>query len=338
MSHSEFDIIARYFDQPGLRAEVGGACSLGIGDDCALIRVAPGHQLAISMDLLSAGVHFPADADAASIACRALAVNLSDLAAMGALPVGFTLGLSLPDADENWLAAFSRGLAQAAGRYACPLLGGDLVRGPLGISIQVHGELPEGRGLRRDGAHPGDLLYVSGTLGDAGLALDLILGRLQAQHLSEAERDSLLESYYHPEPRLNLGRALLERASAAIDISDGLAADVGHIAKRSGVAVMLSLADLPLSPVTARVLGEEQARLRALTAGDDYELAFTVPAAASATMQELAESLGIRLSCIGAVVAGSGVHCLDASGAEVPLGRPGYQHFNAAENGGQSTP
>ncbi|MDT8397611.1 MAG: thiamine-phosphate kinase [Pseudomonadales bacterium] len=330
MSLSEFDIIARYFKQSGLiPASDSSTCPLGIGDDCALLDIPPGKRLAVSMDILVADVHFPGEADPARIAQRALAVNLSDLAAMGASPLAFTLGLSLPEARPEWLAGFSRGLASSAGRYGCPLIGGDLVKGALSVCIQVHGLVDRGREIRRSGAQPGDLVLVSGTLGDAGLALELIQGRLAASAFSTGERAWLEAAYYQPSPRLALGQALCGLATAGIDISDGLLADLGHIAAQSGVGMTLQAHDLPLSPLLRKTLAPAQALACALGAGDDYELAFTLPSAQLARLQGLQKDTGTSCTVIGRVVAGSGVQCLDEEGRMVRQARSGYEHFQA---------
>jgi thiamine-monophosphate kinase len=321
----EFDIIARYFNREGLAAAPTHAgVSLGIGDDCALIRVAPTDELALSIDVLVEGVHFPHGAPADEVARRALAVNLSDLAAMGATPLGFTLGLTLPSADESWLAAFSEGLLDSSRKYGCPLLGGNLTRGPLQIAIQVHGTVPSGCAILRSGARPGDLVYVSGRFGAAGLALRWLLGDLQAD---APLRESLKRAYYRPEPRLGLGRALVGRASAAQDVSDGLLADLGHLLRASGVGAQVHAEKIPVAPELSALLPPAEALELALSAGDDYELVFTLPPLCATEVKELAGAGGVHLSCIGEVVAGAGLQLVDEQGKALPLARQGFEHF-----------
>lgn len=327
MSLQEFDLIDRFFRQPGLAADVGSGVVLGIGDDCALLELPPGEQLAVTMDLLVADVHFPAQGNPADIACKALAVNLSDLAAMGAQPLGFTLGLSLPEAEEAWLTGFSAGLRELAQRYCCPLLGGDLTRGPLSIAIQAHGRVPAGQALRRGGACPGDLVCVSGSTGLAGLALREVLGYLEAEPLEAGDRELLRAAYYRPQPRLALGLGLRGLASAAIDVSDGLLADLGHIARASGVALDLKAAALPLAEPLRRIAGAEQALALALTAGDDYELAFCLPPSQLPALRALSARLGLPCTVIGEVLTGEGVRCLGEDGRPLRLAQTGFRHF-----------
>lgn len=329
---TEFDIIQRFFRVAGLAAVPGQhpGIQLGIGDDCALLTVPAGQQLAMSMDMLNEGIHFPVGAAAERIAHRALAVNLSDLAAMGATPAGFTLGLSLPNADPDWLAAFSRGLRDMAQCHACPLMGGDITGsadGRIGITIQVHGLISTGSALLRSGARPGDRVMVSGRLGNAAAALPMIQG--QPGSTSEPDRIQLENSYFSPEPRLDLGRRLVGRASAAIDISDGLLADLRHIARASAVRLCLRASDVPVSAVARRVAGHEHALRHALCGGDDYELAFTVPPAACDTVGLLAEELGLQITEIGEVEAGEGVLCLDEQGSPLEMASAGYEHFRS---------
>jgi len=327
MALSEFDLIARYFRQSGLAADPARhpGVALGIGDDCALLNIPADQQLAVSMDVLVETVHFPVGAPAALIAERALAVNLSDLAAMGARPLGFTLGLTLPRIDEPWLQSFSNGLRESALRYRCPLLGGDTTRGPLQIAIQVHGTLPAGTALTRSGAKVGDEIYVSGTLGRAGLALSVLENTLPAAYAEQ--RAELLNAYYQPQPRLALGAALRGIASAAQDVSDGVLADLGHIARSSNVCMQLDAAAIPVASVV-RALRDPAAALElALTAGDDYELVFTAAPDEHAAVLAAAVSAGVAVSRIGSVAAGQGVEVRTADGQLLHFARQGFQHF-----------
>ncbi len=327
MAHSEFELISRYFNQAGLAADpaLHSGVELGIGDDCALLSVPPDQQLAISMDVLVEAVHFPVGADAALIAERALAVNLSDLAAMGARPLGFTLGLTLPRVDELWLQSFSNGLRASALRYRCPLLGGDTTRGPLQIAIQVHGTVPAGSALTRRGARAGDDVYVSGMLGRAGLALSVLQNTLPAANAEQ--RAELLSAYYQPQPRLSLGSALRGIASAAQDVSDGVLADLGHIALQSGVGLQLQAAAIPVAPVVSALCKDQAALELALTAGDDYELVFTAAPAERAAVLAAALSAGVTVSRIGTAVAGHGVEVKTSAGQLLQFARQGFQHF-----------
>lgn len=306
MPSSEFLLIARYFSSLGR----GAAVDLSVGDDCAVLRLQPGERLATSTDTLVVGVHFPADAFPEDIGFRAVAVAVSDLAAMGARPIGMTLALTLPEADDFWLNAFSNGLAAAVAAFDIPLVGGDTTRGPLTITVQVMGALPPDSMLVRSGARAGDSLCVSGTLGDAAAALAFLRDEWQP----EAEQaEFLLGRFYRPQARLELGAALLGTASSAIDISDGLLADAGHIAAASGVGLSIDPALLPLSKALQCHPSSEQALLWALAGGDDYELCFT-----------LAAEHPVPPGCtrIGEVRPGSGVDC----GMDVDIA-PGYRHF-----------
>ena len=270
----EFELIRHYFAAAAC-ARAGGEVVLGIGDDCALLALPAGEQLAVSTDTLVAGVHFPDPCEPFLLGQRALAVATSDLAAMGATPVGFTLALSLPAAESGWLEAFARGLDAMAARCAMRLIGGDTTRGPLSLSVTVFGRVPGGQALLRSGARAGDLLCVGGTLGDAAGALPLVLGQRTDD---SPEALALLERYWSPQPQLALGQALRGKASAALDISDGLLADCGHIAAASGVRLVIEQAQVPLSEALLRSVGQEHALQCGLSGGDDYVLAFTLPA------------------------------------------------------------
>lgn len=316
---NEFELIRHYFAAARC-AQGGDGVVLGIGDDCALLALPAGEQLAVSTDTLVAGVHFPEPCDAFLLGQRALAVSASDLAAMGATPQAFTLALTLPNADEVWLAEFARGLQLMAQNCSLALVGGDTTRGPLSLTLTVFGRVPAGDALLRSGAQVGDLLCVGGELGDAAGALPLVLGQRDAQ---EGIREALLARYWSPQPQLALGQALRGLATSALDISDGLLADCGHIAKASQVALQIELEQVPLSASLLAFAGEEQARLCALGGGDDYRLAFTLPPARLAQLQ--ADWPEVRV--IGRVQAGAGVQLLDAAGQPIDPPTGGYQHF-----------
>lgn len=320
----EFELIRHYFAAASC-AQAGEGVALGIGDDCALLQMPAGEQLAISTDTLVAGVHFPESPDPFLLAQRALGVSVSDLAAMGAAPVGFTLALTFPSAEPDWLQAFARGLDLMAQHCAIRLIGGDTTRGPLSLTLTVFGRVPVGMALTRKGAQVGDLLCVGGELGDAAGALPLVLGQRQAE---PAVADALLARYWSPIPQLELGLALRGKATAALDISDGLLADCGHIAAASGVELVIELAQVPMSAALLAFAGEPAARQCALSGGDDYRLAFTLPAAHLADLQQA----GWPVRVIGRVMAGQGVTLLDSQGQPVQLPRSGYQHFGSASD------
>ncbi len=334
MSQSEFDIIRRYFADSGLGFAREGVVA-GIGDDASLLTVPPDSQLALSLDVLNEGVHFPVGADAEAIGNRALAVNLSDLAAMAATPLCFTLGLSLPQADANWLAGFSRGLLALAQQFNCPLVGGDLVRGPLAISIQVQGLVSPTRVLRRQGARVGDQVYVSGTLGDAAIAL-VAMGlpsALGPQFVcvegmpQQSQHRHFLQAYFQPQPRIGLAQAVAVEATSGIDLSDGLAGDLGHILSASGVGARLYASTLPVSIPAAQSMSPANCELAALFGGDDYELCVTVPPAACATVEAAAHALGVPLTRVGEIVSEPGLQLVTASGVSLPITGSAYQHF-----------
>ena len=307
MPAAEFSLIYRYFSDLGR----GAAVDLSVGDDCAILRLEEGERLATSIDTMVIGVHFPEDSFPEDIGFRAVSAAASDLAAMGARPLGMMVALTLPAVDELWLNAFSQGLAAAVSEYQLPLVGGDTTRGPLSISVQVMGALPSGQALLRGGASVGDGVYVSGTLGDAAGALALLQGQWQA---APDHAEFLLDRFNRPRARLELGRELLGRATAAIDISDGLLADAGHIAAASGVKIRIETDLLPLSPALSSHDSPEQILQWALAGGDDYELCFCLPAG---------EHPPTGCTRIGKVEAGAGVDC----GLEIDI-PPGYQHFS----------
>lgn len=317
---NEFEVIRQYFSFSSRSAK---GADLGVGDDCALLSLNPGEQLAVTTDTLVSGVHFPAEGDPALIARRALRVNLSDIAAMGATPLGFQLAVTLPGIDAAWLEAFSQGLALDAASYNCPLVGGDTTRGNLSITITLLGRVPRGQALLRSGASRGDMIYVTGTLGDSRGGLACLQG--------VGNDGYLLERYWLPEPRLDAGGALRGYATAALDISDGLIQDLGHIARASGVAARIVADRLPLSKEILAFAKPETARQWALTGGDDYELCFTVPAGLAREMEKTMAALEIPVTRIGEIVAPSTtlVECVDARGNAFQMGEGGYDHFRS---------
>lgn len=321
---NEFDLIKRYFQNGGLTPPVADGIELGIGDDCALLYPSADRLLAVSMDTLVADVHFPAQADPALIGERALRVNLSDLAACAAKPRWFTLALTLPEMDKGWLAAFSQGLLRVAREYDIHLVGGDTTKGPLSISVQVHGEVEPKLALRRDGASAAELIYVSGTLGDAAAAVKSFDGELQTE---DHYLQHFLNRYYHPVPRVHEAQLLAPLITAAIDISDGVIADLGHICERSEIGAIIDLDRLPLSTALIHSFDEKQAVELAATGGDDYELCMFVPQTAQQQFEDAAAKLGLKISLVGhSSPQHSGVRAL-FRGAPVELESTGYQHF-----------
>lgn len=320
----EFELIQHYFRQHSAE-NTPDSVLLGIGDDAALLQPPPGESLAVSVDTLVSGVHFPEDAPAEDIAQRALRVNLSDLAAMGAQPLWFTLALSLPEVSEPWLRDFSRGLFEAAAQYGCSLVGGDTTAGPLTVTIQVMGAVKPSEALRRDGAQAGDYVLVTHSLGDSAAGLSVLQNRLD-QPLDARASAYLRERYYRPEPRLAEGRALRGLASAALDISDGLLADLGHICRASDLGAELYLDDLPLSAALQGLADRDQALEWALSGGDDYELCFTVPEALMPELGMLIVSGQLQATVVGQMRPGSGVQC-QYRGQPYQPKNSGYTHF-----------
>lgn len=319
---SEFDLIARYFTRP-LRP--GSPASLGIGDDCALLAPSPGMQIAISSDMLVEGRHFFPGADAARLGHKSLAVNLSDLGAMGAKPLAFTLALSLPHIQPAWLDAFSSGLFRLAEEHGCELIGGDTTRGPLTICITVFGEVPAAHALRRDAARPGDDIWVSGSLGDARLALATCNREIVLDADDFASASLRLDL---PTPRVALGTALRGIAHAAIDVSDGLIGDLGHILKRSGVGAVLDVDALPAGPILAKQAPDLRRRF-ALAGGDDYELCFAAPAERRSEVEAAARQADTVVTRVGGISAQAGLRLTDASGAALELSVSSFDHFSA---------
>jgi len=316
---SEFEIIRRYFTRPAHTAV------LGVGDDSALLVPRKGMTLAMSTDMLLAGRHFFPSADPVKLGHKALAVNLSDLAAMAAEPRWALLAIALPRANERWIARFARGFFRLARRFGTELIGGDTTRGPLGISITVIGEVPRALALRRDAARAGDDVWLSGATGEAALALAHLNGRVK---LTGRAREACLARLHTPEPRVKLAIALRGLARSAIDVSDGLLADLGHIARASGVAVELRWEDLPRARAIAECSDAALAKECLVAGGDDYELVFTAPPSKRARILAAGKKAGVRVSAIGAVAAGKpGVRVRDARGRDVSTPRSGFDHF-----------
>ena len=317
----EFDLIARYFTRPARRNP------LGVGDDCALLQPAPGMQLAVSTDLLLEGRHFLADVDPRALGHKALAVNLSDLAACGAQPLAFTLALALPSVDGAWLSAFAQGLFALADTHDCELVGGDTTRGPLAINITVFGEVPAGHALLRSGARAGDDVWVSGTLGDARLALEVLQGRLSLPDTVFAAARRRLE---RPDPRVALGLALRGIANAAIDLSDGLLGDLAHVLQRSDVGATIEAGCAPqLLAALGHGLVLEPSRVEELVfaGGDDYELAFTASPRHRAAVEAAARETATPVTRIGSITAEPGLRLVDPQGRTLARRFAGFDHF-----------
>jgi thiamine-monophosphate kinase len=320
---SEFELIRRFFERPAHSAR------LGVGDDCALIAPFPGSDLAVSTDLLAEGIHFLSGTDARRLGHKSLAVNLSDMAAMGARPRWATLALALPSADEGWLAAYSAGLFELADRYGVELIGGDTTRssapGSLTICVTILGEVPEGGALLRSGAKPGDDIWVSGELGGAALGLAQRLGRVV---LADEEAEHVTRRLELPEPRVELGLRLRGLATSAIDVSDGFAGDLMHILERSGAAARVRYDSLPRCAAVSNVGDPELQRRCVLSGGDDYELVFTASAMRRGEVEHLARELKIPLACVGTVLSGEPkLEVFDAGGRALPAAA-GFDHFS----------
>ncbi|WP_018881510.1 thiamine-phosphate kinase [Thioalkalivibrio sp. ALE30] len=324
---SEFDLIQRYFGAPSADVNAEGV-RLGIGDDAALLAVASGHELAVTVDTLVEGTHFFPDHPPASVGHKALASNLSDLAAMGAEPLGALLSLTLPRVDHDWLAGFSEGFLALAEEVGIPLVGGDTNRGPLAISVTVLGTAPAGQALRRAGARPGDRLVVSGALGGAAFGLAHETARrargAAGAALPADAREPACDRLFWPRARLALGRGLRNRARAAIDISDGLLADLGHLCAASGCGARVDWPAVPRDPLLAQI-PDDQAREYALGGGEDYELLFALPAGESLDL--LAFSVDVPLTVIGECTEGDAVVVEDADGRRLDVTRAGHDHF-----------
>ncbi|MDP1912249.1 thiamine-phosphate kinase [Brevundimonas sp.] len=313
----EFELIARYFTRPVRRA------ALGVGDDCALLKVAPGMQLAVSCDMLVEGRHFLSTVPPDRLGHKALAVNLSDLAACGAEPLAFTLALALPRADDRFLAPLAQGLFALADAHDIELVGGDTTAGPLNLCITVFGQVPPGQALLRSGAKPGDDLWVSGTLGDARLALEVFRGRVA---LPGGELDAVRRAMELPQPRVALGRALRGVASAAIDLSDGLLGDLGHVLQRSGVGATVDVDTLPRSSVLAAQPVALQHEC-VLGGGDDYELLFTAPPGQAAAVRAAGAAAGVAVTRCGTITGERGLRVRDGQGRAIEVPFHSFDHF-----------
>ena len=317
----EFDLIARHFTRPAANAV------LGVGDDCALVDITNGMDLAVSTDTMVSGTHFFPDVPAENLGHKALAVNLSDMAAMGAMPYWAMLALTVPTVDHGWLAAFAKGFFDLAEEFSVSLIGGDTTRGPLSLTITIMGEVPMGAALRRNGAKAGHDVWVSGNIGDAALAVAHRNGRLV---LGEEDYHEAVMRLYEPTPRVRLGQALRGLATSAIDISDGLLGDLGHICRLSGVGATVDLGAIPLSPIGAKHVATKAGLTTILAGGDDYELCFTASPNSRDSIAELTDVLGVPLTRIGQVKRGKGVSLMGSDGKPVRIDGRGYDHFSGA--------
>jgi thiamine-monophosphate kinase len=322
MACGEFSLIARYFDRVrSSRLDV----ETGIGDDCALLTLPEKQTLAISTDTLVSGIHFLPDIDPADLARKALAVNLSDLAAMGADPAWLTLALTLPSVDEAWLEAFSDSLFEQLNYYDMQLIGGDTTKGPLSMTLGIHGFVPDGRALKRSGAKPGDWIYVTGTPGDSAAGLAILQDRLKVDNAEDAAY--LVKRHLNPTPRILTGQALRNLAHSAIDLSDGLISDLGHILKASECGARIDLDQLPMSDAMKKHVEPDQALRWALSGGEDYELCFTVPELNRGVLDVALGNFGMGYTCIGQISADiEGLH-FQRDGKPVTLDWKGYDHF-----------
>jgi thiamine-monophosphate kinase len=322
-SLGEFELIDRFFSRPSSVAARSDVI-LGVGDDAALLCMPAGADLVAAVDTVVAGRHFPLDSDARSIGHRALAVNLSDIAAMGATPAWATLALTMPRADEQWLQGFADGLMALADAHGVALVGGDTTSGHLTVSIQIMGHVPRGTAMLRSGAREGDLLVVTGTLGDAGAGLALVTARMATD--DRAASDHLIERFEYPIPRVQFGIAARGIANAAMDLSDGLVGDLPKLARASGLAAHVDVGRLPLSRAMQSLGWDDQARDWALAAGDDYELLLAVPPTRLDELSDAAHRLDLKLTAIGELRRGNGVHwTLDGRAFSAPA--HGYDHF-----------
>jgi thiamine-monophosphate kinase len=322
----EFSLIDTYFrDVSFQRKDV----LLGIGDDCAITQIPAGQALATTTDTLVSGVHFLPDADPKAIAQKAIAVNLSDLAAMGAEPAWLSLSLSLPDVDEEWLKAFSDGFKELTEYYSIQLIGGDTVQGPLAITITAQGFVAADQALKRSGAKPGDFVYVTGTVGDAGLGLDILLNRIEVENTDHSAY--LLNRLHYPSPRVLAGTSLRRVANACIDISDGLLADIKHILNASQCGACLQLDRLPLSKAMLDSVEHDSAFHYALSSGDDYELLFTVSEEQKSSVDRVLASSNVPATCIGQINGAVGKIDLKFKDESYAYSQTGFEHFNSSK-------
>lgn len=316
----EFDVIARHFTRPARNAV------LGVGDDCALVDVSNGMDLAVSTDTMVSGTHFFPDVDPETLGHKALAVNLSDMAAMGAMPYWAMLALTVPEVNHEWLEKFAKGFFDLAEEFGVSLIGGDTTKGPLTLTVTIMGEVPAGAALRRSGARPGNDIWISGHLGDAALAVAHRRGQVK---LSEADYLEAVMRLYEPMPRVSLGQALRGLATSAIDVSDGLLADLDHICALSRVGATVEAERLPISEVGARHIDTPQGLSAVVSGGDVYELCFTAPSTARESIEDLTEVLRIPITRIGQVRKGRGVSLLGADGKPIKVDGRGFDHFTA---------
>lgn len=317
---TEFNIIEKYFTRPSQNTD------LSVGDDAALIQVSAGHQLAISADMLVAGTHFLDDCPAYFIGWKSLAVNVSDMAAMGATPKWATLAIALPEINEVWLAEFSRGFFACADQFGVSLIGGDTTRGPLNISVQIMGDVPTGKALRRDTAKVGDEIWVSGILGEAALGLAQLQKKMAEHALSANEKEICIDALQAPQPRVDLGLALQNIANSAIDISDGLLADLGHILERSNLGANLYWQQIPYVSIN-QGLDKTTLQKLCLAGGDDYELCFTVPQTRRDEILAIGEKLNLKLSRIGFTTQETKLNVFDETELRIDIKSTGYDHF-----------
>ncbi len=321
MASSEFELIKKYFQK---LTEDDPSVKCGIGDDAAIIQIPPGMELVLSMDTLLEDTHFPAETDPFDIGHKGLAANLSDMAAMGAEPKWVLLSISLPENDEPWLEKFSSGFLELAKQHSVSLIGGDMSRGPLSITLQIQGLVPTGTALKRDGAQEGELIYVTGTLGDAGVGLDIIQGKLS---ISNEHKSFFLRSLNRPEVSVEAGLRLREIANSSIDISDGLIADLGHILDASHVGAEIEVEKMPLSEAMQQCIDKTTAWNYALTSGDDYKLCFTASAEKHDLVLDTFKGINISVACIGKINGETGLQLMTPEGTCFePLGKS-YQHF-----------
>ena len=313
---NEFELIHKYFSN---WSGVGTEPTLGIGDDAALLELEPDTQMVVAADTLVEGRHFPENADPGLVASRALRVNVSDMAAMGAEPLHYTLCLTLPSSHIDWISLFSTRLREESERFSCSLIGGDTTRGQLCMSLQMLGKVKSGEALQRSGAKADDDIWVTGNLGDAAAYTSLNFS-------DDWSSSSFAQKFWSPEPRLQFAQDISGLASACLDISDGLLADLGHICKASGVGAEISLSDIPQSPELQDQFPDQSLQL-AISGGDDYELCFTAPPESNAQLLKIADEQGLNLTKIGNIIQGSGVTCLDDKGSAIKMSQAGYSHF-----------